>query len=81
MIPGSIQLTRSLPLVPQRVSPYTRAIALIAALRHIPHVVGAWFARVEERRRLAMLDDHILRDIGFTRADVDRALLKPFWRE
>ena len=81
MMPGSIQLTRSLPLVPQRVSPYTRAVTLIAALRHIPHVVGVWFARVEERRRLAMLDEHILRDIGFTSADVDRELLKPFWRE
>jgi hypothetical protein len=40
----------------QRVSPYTRAVALIAALRHIPHVVGVWFARGEESRRLAMLE-------------------------
>jgi uncharacterized protein YjiS (DUF1127 family) len=37
--------------------------------------------RVQSRHVLAMLSDHMLRDIGLTRDDVDRELLKPFWRE
>ena len=31
-------------------------------------------------RQLAVLDDHILRDIGFTQADVNRQLMTPIWR-
>ena len=30
---------------------------------------------------LVRLDHHMLRDIGLTRADVERELMKPFWRE
>ena len=36
-------------------------------------------ARSVHRRVLAELDDHMLQDIGLTRADVERELRKPLW--
>lgn len=81
MTTESLQATRGVPLALPRLSRYRRAVASIAALRHISHVVNVWFVRADARRRLAMLDDHMLRDIGLTHADVDRELLKRFWRE
>ena len=39
-----------------------------------------WQQRVQERRELASLDDHMLADIGISRADVWREVHKPFWR-
>jgi uncharacterized protein YjiS (DUF1127 family) len=38
-----------------------------------------WALR-EERRALGALDDATLKDIGLSRADVERELAKPFWR-
>lgn len=42
--------------------------------------VRMWRQRAEERRALATLDDHLLADIGVTRADADRECAQPFWR-
>ena len=42
-----------------------------------------WWGRIRSRRdvqRLCEMDDHILRDIGLTRAQVLREARKPFWR-
>jgi uncharacterized protein YjiS (DUF1127 family) len=39
-----------------------------------------WRARSRERRTLIGLGDRMLRDLGLTRADVDRQAMKPFWR-
>ena len=39
-----------------------------------------WQERAIQRHSLAMLDDHGLRDIGLTRADVVREISKPFWQ-
>jgi uncharacterized protein YjiS (DUF1127 family) len=39
-----------------------------------------WLDRARQRRRLAELSDHMLRDIGLTRADVWAEVDKPFWR-
>jgi uncharacterized protein YjiS (DUF1127 family) len=36
--------------------------------------------RSRERSVLRALDDHMLRDVGLTRADVYREVSKPFWR-
>ena len=38
-----------------------------------------WQARARERAALASLDDHLLKDIGLTRADTWRESRKPFW--
>ena len=41
---------------------------------------AGWWRRLRERRALAALDDGLLRDIGLTRADVDREYDRPFWQ-
>ncbi len=33
-----------------------------------------------QRKALAALDDHMLKDIGLTRCDVDAEVSRPFWR-
>ena len=42
--------------------------------------VLSWLERVNQRRHLAQLSDHMLKDIGLTRVDVEAELSKPFWR-
>ena len=39
-----------------------------------------WLDRSRQRRQLAQLSDHMLRDIGLTRADAWAEAEKPFWR-
>jgi uncharacterized protein YjiS (DUF1127 family) len=43
--------------------------------------VLAWFERVRQRRQLGELSDHMLKDIGLSRADVEAEVAKPFWRQ
>lgn len=38
------------------------------------------YQRYRQRRNLAELDDHLLRDIGLTREQVAAECRKPFWR-
>jgi uncharacterized protein YjiS (DUF1127 family) len=40
-----------------------------------------WLERSRQRQHLAMLSDHMLKDIGLTRADVEAEISKPLWRE
>ena len=40
----------------------------------------AWQQRANDRAVLGSLDDRMLRDIGCTRADVERECAKPFWK-
>ena len=39
-----------------------------------------WLDRHAQRLELAELDDHMLHDVGLSRADVEREVAKPFWR-
>jgi uncharacterized protein YjiS (DUF1127 family) len=39
-----------------------------------------WWERSRQRHHLADLDDHLLRDIGLSRADVELEYHKPFWQ-
>ena len=39
-----------------------------------------WLDRARQRRHLLTLSDHMLRDIGLSRADVESEAGKPFWR-
>jgi uncharacterized protein YjiS (DUF1127 family) len=39
-----------------------------------------WFDRIAQRAALSELEDHLLRDIGRTRAQVEAEIRKPFWR-
>lgn len=38
-----------------------------------------WSERRRQRRALLALDDHLLRDIGVSRADAEHEGHKPFW--
>jgi uncharacterized protein YjiS (DUF1127 family) len=40
----------------------------------------AWHDRARERRALMELSDHMLRDIGISRAEAHGEAAKPFWR-
>ena len=40
-----------------------------------------WFERARQRRRLGELSEHMLKDIGLSRADVEVEVAKPFWRQ
>jgi uncharacterized protein YjiS (DUF1127 family) len=42
--------------------------------------VQLWQERAHERHALASLDDHILKDIGVTRSEVNAEAAKPFWK-
>ncbi|MGH6900543.1 MAG: DUF1127 domain-containing protein [Geminicoccaceae bacterium] len=43
-------------------------------------VGSGWLDRSRQRRQLAHISDHMLRDIGLTRADARAEAEKPFWR-
>lgn len=40
-----------------------------------------WQSRLSERRNLARLDDHLLRDIGLDPDAAANECAKPFWRD
>lgn len=43
-------------------------------------LVKCFYQRAVQRRRLAAMDDRMLRDIGISRVDALREAAKPFWR-
>ena len=42
--------------------------------------VETWLDRHAQRLDLAAFGDHMLHDVGLSRADVEREVTKPFWR-
>ena len=50
-------------------------------LLHLLLAVEAWAERHRQRRALLALNDHALKDIGFSSADAWQEGSKPFWRE
>ncbi len=60
------------------------AKALGAALLTLPERIAdalyEWQRRASERHHLRQLSDHMLKDIGLSRFDVERMAGKPFWR-
>ena len=50
------------------------------ALVRFAQILSLWHERARQRRHLQTLSDHMLRDIGLTRADVCGECSKPFWR-
>ena len=57
---------------------------VIARLARLPltilETLLVWQERGQQRRHLAALDDHLLRDMGISRADAAREAATPFWR-
>jgi uncharacterized protein YjiS (DUF1127 family) len=59
------------------------ALALHPRTGLIPRLRDAWTeaaARRRDRRHLAQLDVHLLRDIGLSPDEVQSEASKPFWR-
>jgi uncharacterized protein YjiS (DUF1127 family) len=52
---------------------------LLGRLKTLAAVVGLWTARAVERRELAELDEHRLRDLGLTRQQTRDESRRPFW--
>ncbi len=51
-----------------------------AAAKEVRGTLSTWASRVEERRQLGLLNDHLLKDIGVTRAEVSVEIGKYFWQ-
>jgi uncharacterized protein YjiS (DUF1127 family) len=49
-------------------------------LRSVPAVIRTWMARSRERRELGELEDHVLADIGISRAEAWLEARKWFWQ-
>jgi uncharacterized protein YjiS (DUF1127 family) len=39
-----------------------------------------WMERSRQRKHLALLDDRLLKDIGYTREQAIKEVAKPFWK-
>ena len=50
-----------------------------ALVWHATARLVTWQERARERSRLASLDDHLLRDMGVSRSEVDFESRKHFW--
>lgn len=60
--------------------PGGRAIELRAWLARALETIQTWQERARQRRQLQGLGDHMLKDLGLHRADVEAEVAKPFWR-
>lgn len=49
-------------------------------LVYLSDVLAAWERRARERRMLAEMSTHMLKDLGISRGDAVRESSKPFWR-
>jgi uncharacterized protein YjiS (DUF1127 family) len=50
------------------------------AVQRAADLLLTWHRQARQRRQLQFLSDHMLRDIGLTRADVLAESSKPFWQ-
>ena len=53
---------------------------LLARLNRLLSAISHYQKRQCSRQRLLMLDDHLLKDIGLSRADAEREGRKSFWK-
>jgi uncharacterized protein YjiS (DUF1127 family) len=49
-------------------------------IMHVVNRIEGWQAQSAQRRRLATLDDRLLKDFGVSRCDAEAEARKPFWR-
>jgi uncharacterized protein YjiS (DUF1127 family) len=59
----------------------SRRRSVTVPVRGWPATVKVAWRRWHSRNLLSQLDDHMLKDIGLTRADAWHEASKPFWRE
>jgi uncharacterized protein YjiS (DUF1127 family) len=78
---STIQLTTARAARCHGASPSARQRTCWAhAVQHAVHLLLTWQQRARDRQQLQSLSDHMLRDIGLSRADVFLEASKPFWR-
>ena len=80
-----IQKTRALSGLRTAARPPPRPLdislkGLSALIVNATDTVLDWQDRARQRHRLGEMDDHLLRDIGLSRADLEHEVAKPFWR-
>jgi uncharacterized protein YjiS (DUF1127 family) len=71
--------TFDLTLPPQAYAPWRRKEPLPPLVAGLM-LIARWIERSRQRRALAALDDHVLRDIGITRVEAVGEAEKPFWK-
>ena len=49
-------------------------------LQKVANVVERWIERSHQRRQLALLDKHLLEDIGLNEEQAKTEIAKPFWQ-
>ncbi|HEY4164980.1 MAG TPA: DUF1127 domain-containing protein [Dongiaceae bacterium] len=59
----------------------TLVFAVWTAAKFVWSILQGWSERARQRRTLALLSDHSLRDIGLSRMEVNFESRRPFWRE
>lgn len=60
---------------------FRMAVALAAWPQRTGGTLHLWMERYRQRRALARLSDHMLKDLGFSRSDAGREFGKRFWEE
>jgi uncharacterized protein YjiS (DUF1127 family) len=60
-------------------APSHHAGAVVRLMTGAVQAVPRWIERRRQLCALADLDDHLLRDVGLTREDVQRACSQSFW--
>ena len=73
----SISLSTRHGTAPRGVAPDARSGLLAGIFERLL----LWQERAAQRHALAGLDDHLLKDLGLTRAEALCEADKPFWRE
>ena len=63
-----------------RLAPRPSLLSPIQLLGAGLRLVLEWERRARERKTLAEMTDHMLKDLGITRSDAVRESEKPFWR-
>ena len=56
-------------------------LGLLVTPGHTLMLLEYWAVRANQRRNLIDLPDHLLKDIGISRAEAEREGGKPFWRD
>lgn len=59
---------------------YSSKAPLAGTFTAFNQIFATWRQRAKERRELATLDAHTLRDLGLSSSEVNFEANKPFWR-
>ena len=66
--------------LPMRDLPVSQSWLAPLSVAWLVDMMMDWRERARQRRLLARMDQHMLRDIGLSLADVEQEIKKPFWR-